>query len=58
MIGGDLDLRLLVAVAQVGVGEALEARLVERVGGVRDELAEEDLAVGVQRVGDESGAAR
>jgi len=32
------------------VGQALEADLVERIGGVRDELAEEDLLVGVEGV--------
>jgi len=35
------------------VGEGLEADLVERIRGVGDELPQEDLLVGVERVDDE-----
>ena len=41
------------AFVQLGLVERLEAQLVAGVGGVRDHLAEEDLLVRVQRVGDE-----
>jgi hypothetical protein len=51
LIGVDLDHGLGVAVAQAAVDQALEAGLVERVGGVREQLAEEDLPVGVEGVG-------
>ena len=37
-----------------GLGQRAEAQLVERVGGVRDQLAEEDLLVRVERVDDEA----
>jgi hypothetical protein len=38
---------------QGAVVQRLEAQLVAGVGGVGDQLAQEDLLVGVQRVGDE-----
>nr|WP_293274031.1 hypothetical protein [Nannocystis sp.] len=51
LIGVDLDGWFGVAVAEAAVDQALEAGLVERVGGVREQLAEEDLPVGVEGVG-------
>jgi hypothetical protein len=49
----DPDLGGRVAAEHVVSREPLEARLVERVRGVGDQLSEEDLAVGVERVGDQ-----
>ncbi|MEA3219044.1 MAG: hypothetical protein OZX49_00122 [Immundisolibacter sp.] len=46
----DFDAQLAAAVHQRGVAVALEAQLVERVGGVGDQLAQENLAVAVQAV--------
>ena len=46
----DADLQVGVALEERRVGERLEAQLVAGVGGVGDELAQEDLAVRVQRV--------
>jgi hypothetical protein len=43
----DLQLRV---VGQLGAGDLLEPALVEGVGGVGDQLAEEDVLVGVERV--------
>ena len=40
-------------VLEVLVGEGEVAQLVERVGGVRDQFAQEDLGVRVERVDDE-----
>ena len=51
--GDELDLPVLVAFELVLVGERVELDLVDGVGGVADQFAEEDLAVGVERVGDE-----
>ena len=54
LVGDDADLerRSSPAISD-GLGERAEAQLVERVGGVRDELAEEDLLVAVERVDDQ-----
>ena len=52
-VGRELDLPVGVAFELVGVGERVEPHLVDRVGRVGDEFAEEDLAVGVERVRDE-----
>jgi hypothetical protein len=41
------------ALVQLGLVDRLEAQLVARVRRVRDQLAKEDLLVGVQRMGDE-----
>ncbi len=47
------DLEVGRVLAQRGVVQRLEAQLVAGVGGVGDQLAQEDLLVRVQRVGDE-----
>ncbi len=47
------DLEDLAAGLEVGGGERLEAQAVERVRGVGDQLAQEDLLVGVERVDDD-----
>ncbi len=53
----EVDARRVDAIADEGlvpvVGEGEVAQLVERVGGVGDELAEEDLRVRVERVDDQ-----
>jgi len=49
----DVDVELRVGLQHRLVGEGLEADLVERIRGVGDELPEEDLLVGVERVNDE-----
>ncbi len=46
----DPDARLGLARGELGPGQRLEAALVERVAGVRDELAQEDLLVAVEGV--------
>ena len=46
----DADLQRLVAGQQLGAGQRLEAEPVEGVGRVRDQLAEKDLFVRVQRM--------
>ena len=48
-VGLDADVRLA-ARRQVGAGQPLEAELVDRVGRVRDQLAQEDVLVGVERM--------
>mmetsp|Transcript_1462 Transcript_1462/g.2800 ORF Transcript_1462/g.2800 Transcript_1462/m.2800 type:complete len:312 (+) Transcript_1462:1404-2339(+) len=53
LIGDELDLELRLAVEDTAVREALVADLIERIGGVRDELAKEDLLVGVEGVDDQ-----
>ncbi len=52
-VGHELDLEHRVGVQQRGMCEGLELQLVERVGGVRQQLAQEDLLVRVQRVNDD-----
>jgi hypothetical protein len=47
------DLQVGRVLEQRGVVQRLEAQLVAGVRGVRDQLAQEDLLVRVQRVGDE-----
>ena len=49
-VEGDADLELVLAELDVLVGQAAEIQLVYRVGRIRDELAEEDLAIGVDGV--------
>ncbi len=49
-IAFDLDAQLAAAVHQRGVAVTLKAQLVERVGRVRDQLAQKDFAVAVQAV--------
>src|SRR5207248_491707 len=53
LVGGDLDLVLRVAFEQFVFGEGLEAEGVDGVAGVADQLAQEDVLVGVERVDDE-----
>jgi hypothetical protein len=48
-----LDLEQRVGLEQGMILQRLELQLVERVGGVRDELAEEDFLVRVERVDDD-----
>ena len=47
VVGGDADLALA---GELGVRQGQETPLVEGVGGIGDQLAQEDLAVGVDRV--------
>ena len=49
----EADLEDLAAGVEVGRGERFEAQAVERVRGVGDQLAQEDLLVGVERVDDD-----
>mmetsp|Transcript_26488 Transcript_26488/g.41502 ORF Transcript_26488/g.41502 Transcript_26488/m.41502 type:complete len:332 (-) Transcript_26488:197-1192(-) len=55
LVSGDADLELgLVTVAQHrGIGEREETDLVQGVRGVRDQLTQEDLLLGIQRVNDD-----
>ena len=53
LVGDDADLHLGLGGEDVGVREGHVADLVEGVGRVGDELAEEDLLVGVKGVDDE-----
>src|SRR6185312_12784834 len=53
-IPDDVDVQLAVAGQESGLGDRLEAQLVAGVGGVGDQLAQEDLLVRVQRVGDQA----
>ena len=53
LVEGDLHRELGLPFVQLGLVDGLEAQLVAGVGGVRDQLAQEDLLVRVERVGDE-----
>src|SRR5439155_23105711 len=53
LVGDDLDGPVLVVFEQLFVLERVELDLVDGVAGVGDQLAQEDFAVGVERVGDE-----
>ena len=53
LVGRDADLEGVVVAREVGVGERAELQLVERIGRVRHELAEEHLLVAVERVDDQ-----
>jgi len=53
LVGDDADLQRDVAGEERRVGEGAETQLVESVGRVGDELAEEDLLVAIERVDDE-----
>ena len=53
LVGHDVDLEVRLGVEDRRIGQRLVADLVERIGGVRDELAEEDLLVRVERVDDQ-----
>ncbi len=50
LVGDQLDLPVLAPFGQRRVGEGLVARLVDGVGGVGDQLAQEDLLVGIERM--------
>ena len=50
----ELDLHLGVAVEDGGVREGLVPDLIEGIGGVRDQFAEEDLLVRVEGVDDQA----
>jgi hypothetical protein len=50
LVGRDANRQLGLGVQHLLVGEHLELHAVQRVRGVRDQLAQEDLAVGVERV--------
>lgn len=52
-VGGDFDLRLLFGFEDGGLGEAQVAQLFQGVGGVGHQLADEDLAVGVEGIDDD-----
>ena len=47
LVDDQLDLPVAVAVQQVGVVDGIETNLVDRVTGVADQLAQEDLLVGI-----------
>ena len=50
LVGGDGDVELGIAGEQLRLGDRLVAQLVERVGGVGDEFAQEHVAVGIDRM--------
>jgi hypothetical protein len=50
LVVGDADLQLRIVLEQRRVGERLEPQLVGGIGGVRDQLPQEDLLVAVQGV--------
>ena len=50
----DLDEELLLVVQLAGVSQGLVPDLVQGIGGVGDQLPEEDLLVGVERVDDQA----
>ena len=50
LVEGDVDAELVLRQLDAGVGEAFEVQLVDGVRRVGDELAQEDLAVGVDGV--------
>ena len=52
-VGGDADLQLGLGIEDILLRELREAHLLHRVGRVGDELTQEDLAVGVERVDDD-----
>jgi len=53
LIGDDVDAKILVGVELGGVGQGLIANLVQSIGGVGDQLTQEDLLVGVDSVNDQ-----
>mmetsp|Transcript_6009 Transcript_6009/g.13233 ORF Transcript_6009/g.13233 Transcript_6009/m.13233 type:complete len:214 (-) Transcript_6009:17-658(-) len=53
LVGDELDLEFRLAVEDRRVSEGLVADLVERIGGVGDELAEKDFLVRVEGVNDQ-----
>jgi hypothetical protein len=53
LVEGDAHAQLGLIAIQAGVGQRLEAQLVAGVGGVGDQLAQEDFLVGVQRMRDQ-----
>ena len=52
-IGRDLDVEVLVGAEQVVIGQAPDPGLVQGVGRVADQLAQEDLLLGVEGVNDQ-----
>ena len=50
LVVGDADLELGIVFVELGMVERLEAQLVGGVGRVRDELAQKDLRIAVQRM--------
>ena len=53
LVRNDVDAQILVGVKLGGVGESLIADLVQSIGGVGDQLTQENLLVGVDGVDDE-----
>jgi hypothetical protein len=53
VVGGDVDLQLQLVVEDVLLGELEVAELLQRVGGVGDELTDEDLLLRVERMDDD-----
>jgi hypothetical protein len=53
LVGKDLDAKLGVVCCERGFRERREAKLVARVGRVRDQLAEKDFLVRIERMRDE-----
>ena len=52
-VGDDADLERGLLPEQLGLGHGAEAQLVQRVGRVGDQLAQEDLLVAIERVDDQ-----
>ena len=50
LVEADVNGQLILGKLHVGIRQALEIKLVDRIGRIRDELAKEDLAIGVDRV--------
>src|SRR5438477_395807 len=53
-IGDDFDLPLSVPLQELGFGQSLEAERINGVAGIADQLAEENLLMGVERVDDDA----
>ena len=50
LVGGKLDLELGIVGDEFGLGDRLIAQLVAGIGGIGDEFAQEDVAVGIDRM--------
>ena len=49
-VEGHVNGQLVFTQAHIGIGQALEVELVHGIGRIGDELAQKDLAIGVDRV--------
>ena len=52
-IGNDLDLPVAIAIQQGLVRDGLETDTIDGIGGIRDQLAQENILVGVERMDDQ-----